>query len=424
MSDLNPILEIDNELFLFRHIFYVRNKSRTSLLISQGGRITQHLVEFLAYREGTFEDNIHDYTFGEFLDKCDFIDQDIRKFIFTCYDHRKTVISTSKYAKQFEGMLLEFLEAFNAVLIWFRWIYQMEFDDGLDFKEIDETITFLGKRMKKIKEKNNYDDIDNDIDGVRTVLERELKKQNGDNNYYEKDYLKSMIMEVVGPALNNFENRFDSFEKGVYEELNGVNKKLDNMDVKLDQILDHIKTCINIIHDYQKDVQTQLESAVTAEEIDKIMLEFTDKCVEKIQEYTENYTSTEIYKNEEKRLIETFGKSAWSKLSDKSKTFLTTSKFTYYSMSSSDDLIDYSGVCLLVTKALEVELYNRFFKNFIKYSKGEYRKNYCQYHVSLLNKNNRTKDYYVDDREKNCDLGRITCILGFNRWGYLEDDGK
>lgn len=102
MSDLNPILEIDNELILFRQIFRIQNKMRTSLLIGQGGRITQHLVEFLAYRGGTFNDNIYEYTFREFLNKCYFIPQNIRNFIFICYDHRKRVISTSKYGKNLE----------------------------------------------------------------------------------------------------------------------------------------------------------------------------------------------------------------------------------------------------------------------------------------------------------------------------------
>lgn len=396
MSDLNPILEIDNELILFRQIFLIRNKTRTSLLIGQGGRITQHLVEYLAYRDGSFNDNIHEYTFGNFLNQCDFIPQNIRKFILICYEHRKRVISTSKYAKEFEKIQLEFLEAFYRVLIWFRYIYQQEFYYGIDFNELDETINFLKDRINKIKD-GDYDE--------------------GFERYFEEH-----PQEYFESAFGGFTDILYRIEDAVHDGFDGVGRRFDNVDALLYEIRDQIKECIIIIQDYQKDVQRQLENAVTAEEINKIMLKFTNDCVEKIQKYTENYTSTELYKNEERKLSISFGKS-WDKLSDESKTFLTTAKFTYTRMESSEDIIDYSGVCLLVTKALELELYIRFFRDFIKYSREEYKKNYFQYHNSLLQQNKDNGDYYVRDEPKFCDLGTITCILGFNRWGDLKDEG-
>ena len=70
-----------------------------------------------------------------------------------------------------------------------------------------------------------------------------------------------------------------------------------------------------------------------------------------------------------------------------------------------------------------MDLYNRFFKDFIKYLRDEYKKNYSQYHVSVVQENKENGDYYVRDEAKYCDLGTITCIMGFNRWGKLKDDG-
>ena len=86
-----------------------------------------------------------------------------------------------------------------------------------------------------------------------------------------------------------------------------------------------------------------------------------------------------------------------------------------------DDIIDYSSICLLVTKTLEVELTERFFKNFVKYLKVEYGKDYSQYHASLLGWDKYNENYYVL-KSKKCDLGRITYILGFNKDKSLNED--
>lgn len=50
--DIGQDHEINNELLLFRELFHIRSNYRNSLLISQGGRITQHLVEFSANIKG------------------------------------------------------------------------------------------------------------------------------------------------------------------------------------------------------------------------------------------------------------------------------------------------------------------------------------------------------------------------------------
>ena len=51
---------------------------------------------------------------------------------------------------------------------------------------------------------------------------------------------------------------------------------------------------------------------------------------------------------------------------------------------SLDGFIDYSGICILVTKALEVEIFKRFFTNFINYLYENYGANYLQYPTALL----------------------------------------
>ena len=46
--------------------------------------------------------------------------------------------------------------------------------------------------------------------------------------------------------------------------------------------------------------------------------------------------------------------------------------------------MDYSGICVLVTKALEIEIFDRFFKDFLKYLDNNYNKDYSKYPTALL----------------------------------------
>ena len=48
-----------------------------------------------------------------------------------------------------------------------------------------------------------------------------------------------------------------------------------------------------------------------------------------------------------------------------------------------DGITDYSGVCILITKALEEEMFKRFFIDFIKYLQEKYGTDYSKYHTAL-----------------------------------------
>ena len=70
---------------------------------------------------------------------------------------------------------------------------------------------------------------------------------------------------------------------------------------------------------------------------------------------------------EERKLKSSFGISAWDKLDESSRVFLVSSKIMYNRLLLDANMVDFSGVCLLVTKALEVEMTNRFYKDYCSY---------------------------------------------------------
>ena len=61
----------------------------------------------------------------------------------------------------------------------------------------------------------------------------------------------------------------------------------------------------------------------------------------------------------------------------------------YNHLITMDDINDYSGVCVLVTKALEVEIHKRFFTDFLDYLFERYGEDYKQYPTALLYQNRK-----------------------------------
>ena len=90
-----------------------------------------------------------------------------------------------------------------------------------------------------------------------------------------------------------------------------------------------------------------------------------------MNEIQKKNNTKEKYEKEENLLKQSF-EDSWNKLDEKSKSFLITAKVIYNELNEYNNVIDYSGVCLLVTKALEQELSKRFCKGFISYLKERY----------------------------------------------------
>ena len=112
----------------------------------------------------------------------------------------------------------------------------------------------------------------------------------------------------------------------------------------------------------------------------------------------------------------------WEKLSEKSKNFLVTAKITFDSMKKllDSDSLDYSGVCLLVTKAIEVEATDRFFLKYKEYLSQKYF-SVSQWPYGLRKWiNGSVKDEVIDDAEFT--LGKVVAAIGIKR--IKDNDGK
>lgn len=152
------------------------------------------------------------------------------------------------------------------------------------------------------------------------------------------------------------------------------------------------------------------------DEEDRIIHAFSEECTERIVFEMQKESSSNVFQDEQQKLKDSFGTTAWVKLTNQSQTFLVSAKVIFNNLIALKYAVDYSGVCLLVTKALELEQSRRFCKDFVFYLKQNYRNDYNLYPTTLLN------EYQKPIKPKRFSLGSVVYVLCYNRPKDMSDD--
>lgn len=430
--DIGQVNEIDNELILFRELLKIKtSKYYNSLLISQGGRITQHMVELLVRNRRNIQHNIYNSYFKDFLDKCDFIPIHIRNVILEINNYRRDAVYSIKDEYELNKFRLDYFKAFKIILIWF-YKYCYKYFGFNRFNEIKDTLKEINKQIKNYNENNEKD-----------MSEIDLEDFSNGNDVKE---IKSAVFELLDYAktidprtedTNNIARDTNSIAqdvKGIVEDTNetvnevkeiaeDTNETAHAIDYKMDQFLEKFEVFYNNYKKDQEEISKKLESNLfTDEEKNKFMKEFTEKCIEEITNCVGKTIAKKDFKREQNRLIKSLTDENWKKLSEQSQTWLTTSIITYKGIKKLDNVVDYSGVCLLITKAIEIELRKRFYKGFSNYLNKHYHEKYYEYHTSLLRYPPDSKHNYRLKKNRDCDLGRITYILCYKKDESITDE--
>ncbi len=123
----------------------------------------------------------------------------------------------------------------------------------------------------------------------------------------------------------------------------------------------------------------------------------------KDQEYFKEYLSGILTAN------------VWNRLDDKSKTFLITARSNYEGMIKMNgrETLDYSGVCLLVTKALEVEVTKRFLLLYVDYLTQKYDTVAKWPYALRKRREGQITEEVIDEDEFT--LGSVVPLLGLKR---------
>lgn len=210
-------------------------------------------------------------------------------------------------------------------------------------------------------------------------------------NYNEASTADTFLMQQIIAQLAQI-------KEGVAD----IGQKLDSLSQKLSELSMKITG-------YQSLVERQLEYASTEQEREHIIRGFTEECIEKIKSETKDLSGKSFYNHEKEKLIETFGECAWNKMDASSQNFLITSKVTFEKYIGMVNIVDFSGVCLLVTSALETELTKRFCTNFIAFLEAKYQKDYSKFPPALLNRYSGNNPKPTN--AKYFEIGSILCLF-------------
>lgn len=236
-----------------------------------------------------------------------------------------------------------------------------------------------------------------------------------DLSEYRDDPLNSSIKEMpetrVSPAS----------DYAILSALENLTALAEETLAKVNAISAQLQELTDRIAAYQDLVSAQLKYASDDVEMQECILRsFTDTCVDRISTSIRASNSEALYADEERRLIESIGSDAWSKIGDDARRFLISSKFMYAKLADVEDIVDYSGVCLLVTKALELELGKRFCVGYIQYYKNAHPGREGRYRAPLpiVNKYRR----YI--KPEAFTLGSFPFIIGCRYASDISEDEK
>ena len=177
---------------------------------------------------------------------------------------------------------------------------------------------------------------------------------------------------------------------------------------------DIINNSFDQIQQVRESLRNDLESK--EESIKECALkQLQDKVADIVSRLTQNAISKQDEKYFESHLRSRLTDEVWEKLDEKSKTFLITAKSNFESMAKMEnsDSLDYSGVCLLVTKALEVEVTKRFFSCYKTFLTRKYSSVSQWPYILRQKKHGQVTTSIINDNEFT--LGSVVPVIGMKR---------
>lgn len=140
-------------------------------------------------------------------------------------------------------------------------------------------------------------------------------------------------------------------------------------------------------------IYRRASSLETGDKMEAMIRSFADEYAARVAGNVNKSASERDYLIEEKRLEVWMEKQNWRKLNETSKTLLVSAGLLYNNLLSLPKAPDFSGICLLALRALEEEVYRRFYVNYIAFLEKLYpgEKNKKYWPTPLLNRYDHKK---------------------------------
>ena len=160
----------------------------------------------------------------------------------------------------------------------------------------------------------------------------------------------------------------------VIKQLFEIAGQLDEKVSFLEDVIDMAGLDINIVNNAFEAKQKALEQY--SDDLNSSNEEVKEHALKMISDITiealKPILDDKRFKKEQKEYTEQLKNQlgiVWNRLSDNSKTFLVTACFTYDQLSG-NEYRDYSSVCMLITKALEIEVTKYYLEKYVGYLKS------------------------------------------------------
>lgn len=215
---------------------------------------------------------------------------------------------------------------------------------------------------------------------------------------------------------------FNASPEASWEEIEYLREKIKERDREIalrEATINVLKELINASGIPTEQIRELLDSIkrTKCEYIDKeseLMSESITKAVaEECQEFFARYKSPYNEQYYSSLIEDSITSNVWNKMSRESKNCLITGKTIFQSMlNTNDDLLDYSGVCILASKSLDIEMSKRFFHKYVMYLRRTRAQNRWP--------NTLFKDgHLLSDEEFT--LGSVKYVVGINKAGEVKN---
>lgn len=187
---------------------------------------------------------------------------------------------------------------------------------------------------------------------------------------YEKDYgVKDLATEATGSAeklisMSRAQSELE-FEKEILRSI----ASSAGVDIQ------KLETGIKEITEFKKAFAIQFDATEDPMQCEKLEAEFQNKTAALLVGLTNNMLTLTRREQYEQSLKDNLGSTVWNeRLSDRSKTYLISAMMTYETLNQipNKDGLDYSGVCVQITKVLDEELSNRLYYMYKEYLASKY----------------------------------------------------
>lgn len=379
-QDIIYINKINNSLQNLKEYIDLMPNGNYGLPVIEGYRLLELMIEFYLKKEGYsvtdgfVQENNYKLPIIQFCNKKNIFPRDFQSYFTLIYKYRNEFVHLNPTC----DLSLEFLKALNYIILWFNNTFTEKFHIYKPFNIYDcyFKISSLPKSYEDYITKpliKKINDAKLDVNNPKKVFYCKGISKNEQIYYSDNDEL---LIESLTEKIDKMQLQLDNLER----KNSNMEKQINKMELQINNITYQINTCQSLI-------EKQINNAVSEDEIDRLIKAYVDECSNKILKFTEKNTEEKTYEIEKRKLIGSLGKNAWNKMSDNSKSFLISSKIMYNELILIDEIIDYSGVCILLTKALEFEIFKRFYTNFLNYLNENYNHDYSQYHTALLYRN-------------------------------------